>query len=1331
MIKSFKSYLKSKKGMTLVELLTAMTILMLMIFCFAPLMLSYLQTINISGEKMSKVQTESGILQVLLGGGVAKDGYTIPVNEVPMKLTSPAATVNGASVATATVESNVVAYGLSSRGTQPGENGIVNLDGGYTTITTDELGSGSGIRLFPASLTDDFQKAYITIYGNGINFTLSDCELSATGLTKEIELTPNTDYKLEYHPDADPGQTNMLLLTVYGGGEKVSFETSPLLFKHSGQIYEIQVDAPSMIMVGEKSLVADDKGNQYHYYVSRGEIDDDGDLLIHRRVMNTTDDELDSSVTGSTPIKLTSAMNDVEWVPVESADNHSKETSDGDTYGYYVMCGDQGQVRRFWKRPSTTVKVDGQDIEVDGNYYWGGDYTYHTDINNDEVDTANRRYNSTETYSTGTKYYYVYRGSHNSGFNLGGYSNLKLMNANTFTINALDSNVRSKNTNIAVYIPDGEIYYWEVAKNKTNYTSLEQNVSTRANMRAIMDAANGTTNGTIGGVGVEGLNRYWNINLATDWIGLKDNSTYYAVMKQDQDTNMITLTSVDAIQIATPEDEQSTASGGPFYSTSNDGAQGYFGSVKYPTKTYNLYCGYIPAIMDAWSNGSSRGNGNIARKDDWDSYNFQQLGVNERSAVRNDDNAYNADNLFYIGSNTSSKVANDFGSWPRWKGTYGLVPYVITGSDISYGGFQSAMELNIKGGNFITGYNYWNFDIAYYPFTNVMYAPLGKAFDSKTPITSQLVGDFVSIIPKDASRLVVPEIYENGGVGYNQRNVTGGQIIDITMSYLSHPLAIARTMNPTDDKVFDQANDKGGNRIFYWNNSREAATYLDCASTMVPSGEDDIPVSMMVGYITGGLAEYTGGGTGDDAFVNAVFNNGIVLLRAGTSNTGTQSSDNVSTGEDKATDSIGYRLDSESNAFHQFYYLNSRSNVASKPNRGTYNHIGNLGGAMCWFNNKHIQYISTDGTDAATSSTTSSTYSYLRSHPLANTKVNCVTWGTSWSMNPVAMWGTENGTLLSWKCEKYDDDNDGQTVANNSDDKGFNDRSVYAEFQSYQWVENVNNKTFKVHDSRWAGTVGSSSSYQTYYEDNKTQKGQPFSIGSDYYFDFYDSCSRLRSKEGYNYGLNVTTYPLESINRVGGDKKGLTYESTSWGSFSGIEWKAFGFISTLNSVNDVAYNDDTWVAVGDQSDKAPKTYCGETKSTDLSGTTVEAYSGTGEAASYVNVCYWIDTNKDANHKQTSTNRNYQWKAVKISDEKYCNIVQINNVNGMWIATGYLDADKDGEYDDGEKARIFWTYDPRLSCDQAGGWSDNVKMYDGTEEKSLDEMGGINSVATRD
>ncbi len=1337
MIKKLNNYLLNKKGMSLVEVLTAMTILTLMIFCFAPLMLSYMETINIAGDKMERVYTDAGNLEVLLGKNSLDGNYTVSVDTVPIKLTSPDATVtvdgNSKNVATATIESFVKAYGLTSGGTfskdkdgNPADDGKVNISTGQATFYTDKSGSASGITLFPSSLTDDFKVAYITIYSADINFVLSQCKFVTTGPNSEIELKEGVDYDIDYHPDRkNPTDTNILLLTVYGGGDNISFETSPLVFKHMGQRYEIQIDAPSMIMVGEKA-----PDNNYYYYVSRGEIDTDGSLLIHRRTMETKDDPK-----GGANITLNSAMNDVEWVSADAGDGKNLD-GDNEKYGYYVMCGDQGQVRRFWKRPNTTIAVDGKTIEVDGNYYWGGDYTNHTDINEDEVETGNSYYVSNNRYDTSVHYYFVYRGS-NSDYTkanvLGGYGKNYLFNANTFTVNALDTNKSSITgkpvaSNIAAYLPDGELYYFQ-CKGGQNYQSY---IDTRAKALKVFDDAEDNHNeykGDITPTSVAGLNRYWGVNLSLDWRAITENDVYYLVNGLDPNTNMITLTSVDAIQLSAAD--ELPADKKTHYSTSSDGAHGNFGTIAYPTSSYTLYCGYIPAVMDVWTTADSRGDGRVVNKDD-NYYDSSKFGLMNSKYATN----FNIE-------------TNGFKDWPRWKGTYGILAWCEGDTSngrasIGYDNYKEAYNNHETTGLFTKTHYYSN--INFYAFNNVKYAPIGKAFDSKTPTDEYktIVGNTYDLyVPSNSSRLTSPQIYHPGTGGWVQMNVTAGRVVDITMSYLSHPLAIARTLNPTDDRVYDITNnrDKGGKntRTFYWNNIRESVTYLDCASAMIPAGEYDIPVSMMVGYVQGGIAEYTGDGTGNDAFVNSIMNSGIVLIRAGTSNTGTHSSDNVSTGEDIATDALGYQLETESNAFHQFYYLNTRSNYSTDPLRGTYNNIGCLSGAQYWLNNRHIQYVATDEHEPlVTASTTNSTHNYLRSHPLSNTKVNCVTWGTSWSSNPVAMWGTDNGTLLSWKCEKVDDDNDGNVAKNNSGEMGFNDRAVVAEFQAYHWVDRVNGKTFKVHDSKWAGSVGSSGTYNQINEDFKSQSGAPFDTANiDHYWDFYDSCSRIRSGEINSYrsepqGINIFDWRYTLT--------GISFKtSNGWGSYSGgMEWKDFGFISTLDSINDIEYSDDVWVAVGDQSGKDPATYCGDTKATDESGQTVEAYTGNGGSHSYVNVCYWIDTNKDANHKQATDNRNYQWKAVKISNDARCNIVQINNVNGMWIATGYLDENQNGEFDEGEPARIFWTYDPRLACDDASGngWSDRVKLYDGKDELGLgnaafDLMGGINSVATRD
>ena len=1304
MIKSFKSYLKSKKGMTLVELLTAMTVLTLMIFLFAPLMLSYLETVNISGNKMNAIQEESGILQVLLGGGVAKDGYTVPVNNVPMSLTSPAANVGGSSVPAATITSNVKAYGLSSRGTSPDEEGNINIGGGYTTITTDELGSGSGIRLFPSSLTDDFQKAYITIYGNGINFTLSDCTLAATGTSKEISLTPGVDYKLEYHPDAADDETNMLLLTVYGGGDKISFETSPLIFKYSGQRYEIQVDAPMMIMVGEKSLVADDDGNQYHYYVSRGEIDDDGDLLIHRRVMNTTDDENDSTVSLSNPIKLTSAMNDVEWVPADSASADNGSASSDDTYGYYVMCGDEGQVRRFWKRPNGTVTTEeGQTVEVDGNYYWGGDYTYYTDYDFVQINASDpSNINSTDkngnayagkVYSTDTSFKFIAQRSAvdtQSGFNVGSKEyTVAGINTSTALLRSLSVVSVTRADDGEFYGRDGEVYFYKLKKNASSVYPTWNELTAKPS--------------TWQGNNVEWVNSI--STTAHGWLETKPGS-YFQVNGVDTstvntDSYPITLTSVDAIKITAPNKTDVKNDGSYYFTATGDGdtkAENATTNMNYPQENYTLYCGYIPAMMDLFaSKTGSTG-----------SYKYP-VAMKGTYAHSSDGTYYvipSATGLTRAGNRTT--MQDNLWVYTYWRMTLGVTPYLTSGSELNFdknargilGYYKSEKEGGFLGIGSTTYHQY----VVYYPYTNLQYAITGKFYDQETYTNSrQKIRETFEHFDTGKYTLASPNILINDKDGI-QQNVTNGEIVDITISYLSHPFAIAVAANPTDDVVYDLANNKDGEQIFYWNNRRETITFLDSATTEIPSGENDISVSLMVGYLLGGTVQY--GPSGDGSYVNvgSVMNNGIVFLRAGDYNVAKQNAANAQTYEYLATDNTGYKLDTESNVFHQFYYLNSRAklpgsilgidtNREDTGHHGEYSdeptksgHIGNLYGADYWQNNRHIQFRSLTGATTADKSTASSNYEYLRSHPMSNTKVNCVAWGTTWNGYPEAMWGTENGTVLSWWVNT-------STVANDAA-QNWNDRSVDAEIQSYKWIDNCNGVTFAVTTDEYKDTVGSA------LWGSGSTAGATFTPGSDRFKYFYD--------------------------------KG-TQATSAWGTI--------GFINTLESINDITYSDDLWVAVGDQSDKNPAQYSAG-GSLGLGNTDAGTYrvikafldkDGDGTGGSWVNVRYWVDI--ECSGKHTDSNSTYHWTAVQISENKNYNIVQINKVNGMWIATGYIDGSNGGilndEYDDGEKTVICWTYDPLKPCGTEGGWSENVKMYDGTEEKPLSEMGGINSVAARD
>lgn len=1255
-----KSYLSNRHGMSLVEVLTAMALISLVIFCFAPLFLSYLNSINVAGNEIKEVNTQSGIMQTVIG--LADTGvpgnYTAPVAEMELELNVSANTTvnrNGS-------ENKIAADSSVIMGTDvdafKGDFLLSDENIGSSYISVNGAGMGSAFTCFPASLTDDFHTAQITLCSTGFSFNdLSQLQVWNNGAklaNGAVRLAEGTDYAVKKINES------MVALSFYGGG-KVSFETSPVVVKYGSFSCEIEVDAPSMIMVGEANSNGD-----YNYYVSRGQVHPEtNSLIVIQREMN------------SDGVTLTSAMNDVEWVPAENSDGLGL-SSGQQPYGYYVMCGDNGQIRRFWKDSTT------------GNYYWGGDYTYHTEINIDEENAGNSFYNTKKTYSTQTEYTYVYHADEMNGFVMGGYNNVKLMNANTFTINALDTDKRAKNSNIQVYIPDGEIYWFEKKGGFNNYPDLEDSVDTREKMYDIFYADDDYDNAKIGKGNPVGLNRYWNINLATDWFKQTDNGTYYTVNGQEQDTNMITLTSVDAIVFSDNFTGKTATAGGPYYSTGTDGAHYSSSNIEYPTSSYTLYCGYIPAVMDVWANSASRGDGYLCRMDDWNKYTFSAAGG---SSLR-------GTGTFDVSGKLTNVTQSEFHAWPRWKGTLGMLAYAIPsgtttdGDIITYGGIQKVLDSNISSWG-----QHYQADIVYYPFTNVYYFPLGKVFDSQTKIDERIVpSQWLNYIPFDTSRLTVPQIYAHDGAGWNQQNVTGGQVVDVTMSYLSHPLAIARTLNPTDDKIYDYANNKEDNRIFYWHNSRDSATYLDCASTVAPSGENDINVSLMVGYIAGGLAEYTGGNDGADAFVNAIMNNGIVLLRAGSSNSGTHNgqSANFSSHEDIATDKTGYKLDAESNTFHQFYYLNSRTESSSAPQRtgvfgiGTY-HIGDLYGANYWQNNRHIQYISTDGTLAYSDSNTD-TYSYLRCHPLSNTKVNCVNWGTTWQGYPEAMWGTENGTLLSWDINMVDVQND--------KDYEWNDKSVDAEFQSYMWVDNCNGKTFKVTSDEWKGTVGSA------VLNSGSTAGSTFNnraISGTSFVEFGDKCSRI------------------------------------FGTEKNAEWQnATSFISVLESVNDVCFANDTWVAVGDWSGKDPADYCGTGMT--LNGRALNPYTDNGRGGSWVNVKYWVDTSNDGEGIQDEDNDYYLWKAVKISNNDKYNIVQINCLNGMWIATGYIDENENGEQDPNEETAISWTYDPLNSCNSSASahWRDDVMFFRNTGsgiERMSDtevaaEVGGINSCATR-
>ncbi len=376
MLKRCKAFANNKKGMTLVEVLVALTILALVLFLVTPLFISTLNSIRTSGDIAVKVYRNSGVMQKILGNfktgdETANAGYDVDVVNANITLTG-----DGKS------------YTVGAQGDLLASTPD-DIKQGFATVVADS--PDSTFQVFPKSLTDDFKEAYLTVAAVGFSFVddpgSSIYELYCNKNGTLTKLKYDKDYTMQRVSSSDPTVSSRVMQIILYGGTDVNFSNSPLTFKYKGYSKQIQIDAPSMIMVGEKS------DNGYKYFVTRGETETDKsgneNLIVLERTMNDA--------------PLTSAMNDVAWVSAEDADQYAVG-ADGEKYGYYVMCGDNGQIRRFWQNKTT------------GNYYWGGDYTYYTDINLNRVEgnsyikaTGPNDDSNGRTYSTSVSYKFLAR----------------------------------------------------------------------------------------------------------------------------------------------------------------------------------------------------------------------------------------------------------------------------------------------------------------------------------------------------------------------------------------------------------------------------------------------------------------------------------------------------------------------------------------------------------------------------------------------------------------------------------------------------------------------------------------------------------------------------------------------------------------------------------------------------------------------------------------------------------------------------------------------------------------------------------------------------------
>lgn len=1185
--------LGEKRGMTLVEMLVALAVLTIAIMCFLPLAQTTMRNLFTIGERTSANYKAVGLVERLIGNSGANGDYEVSTEDVPLQMT---------------VKSESIMSNSSSLQSIDGASLLSNpaIGGnGLSTFICDSV--TAKMVCYPTHIADDFLTKTITLYASGFRFsTVNDFKIYYTDSSGNRQMVSGVynDSNPYCQIEIDRDNASIAYLTLKGDNQVISFETSPLTIEYRVYSLTVEIDAPTVIMVGE-----DAQDGNYYYYVTSGEPDEDGHLEIVRKVMDGVD-PLDNTKT----VTLTSAMNDVEWVEPGEGDDGNGGTNE---YGYYVMCGDNGQIRRFWRNPVT------------GNYGWGGDYTvaHNYYYNNGDVSEENKR-----MYSTTVDSSFVYiKDPGNPDVNDSSVTGIslnpdttglkytifnKLYTQTAFTINAL------QDYQIDVYTAGNVL--WAQLKPIDAYSDrLDDNqpVNEYVNsdyagwLSAYLYGNRGSYGNTVDGN--EKLRQYsYNYKNGTIKVSANDMLGYGDYYQLDPNTNnYITLTSVTPIKMT--------------------GA--YSSQGGYPTQSYTLYAGQIPAVMDLWtplngvpdhaeySFGEWRGTLGIAFVDDSDDSYFTNAGLMYRGETRR-----------YIFPLTRTIRNRMFGYVWHYTDT--------TASDYALSGICGPS-------------NYADSRALEVTFDNV----------------EQLASDY--------DRRLYPL-----NPGDHQAEIQNQNETKITIAYLSEPYAISK--NQLMFNKYDVSSNRHETDGVYEWGFDDSVTISDADSMYYEDYDGNGGYfSIAVGYYVGGLL-YENQST-KHISVPTVMNNGVVYLRAGEAG-----------GAPFSETFTGFTLQKESNVFNEFYTSVDYWRKRDEDSLPVKNVLTEAVSAGYWRDAYHPLFYSTYG-GVYNPDDSRDKYSYLMGHILYDKRLTSVAWGTTWNESPEAMWGASDGTLMSWYLD-LDALEAGNVNANN-------DESITAEFQSYNWLKQANE----------------------YYEKDP-DKEQPYMILPARYASAVVGI-------GGNLTFEIPTTPDQMT--AWQNKDNADDENTYWDKCSsqlGMT-STLGFISPLDTVEDVTFANDTWVAVGVQGLANPKTdgkvdYC-------RNAAVVKA-PFSRDTGSWVCVRTWYDQSGGQDRGPIAGNCNYVWKAVQISEKENCNIQQITYTNGMWYAVGYIDDNDNGEYDyatNDERAVVFYAIDPLEPCGTEKGWklSDpggvgyTQAWYNtGNGGYQLLNIDGVNAVASR-
>lgn len=327
-----KKHVKNNRGMTYIELLVALALLVLIVTMFSPMLLSSYENLYNAGEKTSGVYDAK--YEIEQGLSIREDDNMLSINTnfvnanfqnfgttISVKARQIASVFSGLETLYANAKGKIRIVG-DTRVSDNQDYQVIKLEMVNLNKTPVKSTSATDAQSPGANEV----KFYITSVFN----TSTQCNYTLSKEGKYVHVLLS---------DVDVTQAPIQIKAYYLDEDSKLQDTEAYLF----------IEPADMIFVGESKTNAE-------YFTSAGI--DNGDLIISNREMTTA--------------KInTATLNDVEWV---------SKSNDSTVYdGYYLMCGENSVVRRLWHTQSAKPNITYGDYSIAGTTYyrydWKGDFT--------------------------------------------------------------------------------------------------------------------------------------------------------------------------------------------------------------------------------------------------------------------------------------------------------------------------------------------------------------------------------------------------------------------------------------------------------------------------------------------------------------------------------------------------------------------------------------------------------------------------------------------------------------------------------------------------------------------------------------------------------------------------------------------------------------------------------------------------------------------------------------------------------------------------------------------------------------------------------------------